>query len=236
MPRSLSDGAGRDCGQTASTTGRRIFCGLTDPADQAAFRQWFTAIADYQAVRPKAEVPQRNHRLRQPAALRLSRSAQAAQRGMVCGDRHEVAHCPGRFAHGIILIHRWARGCFASGREALKPTDASERGLCAVCRREDAGASATPISSAAMCGRRSRAILLFYRQFGQSSPWHSMIVTRVGGEPAVVYDTGTDHGKAGELRRVAGGVAGPSAGAVAAGAGEPEFLRRLPMEYSARNL
>jgi uncharacterized protein YfaT (DUF1175 family) len=44
--------------------------------------------------------------------------------------------------------------------------------------------------------------LLFYRQFGQSSPWHSMIVTRIGGQPAVVYDTGEDHGKSGELRRV----------------------------------
>jgi hypothetical protein len=58
--------------------------------------------------------------------------------------------------------------------------------------------------------------LLFYRQFGQSSPWHSMIVTRIGGQAAVVYDTGVDHsphgprpvrgdpdhGKPGELRRV----------------------------------
>jgi uncharacterized protein YfaT (DUF1175 family) len=44
--------------------------------------------------------------------------------------------------------------------------------------------------------------LLFYRQFGQSSPWHSMIVTRVGAEAQVVYDTGTDHRRAGELRRV----------------------------------
>ena len=33
------------------------FLRLTDPADQAAFRQWFTLIADYQAIRPKSEVP-----------------------------------------------------------------------------------------------------------------------------------------------------------------------------------
>jgi uncharacterized protein YfaT (DUF1175 family) len=45
--------------------------------------------------------------------------------------------------------------------------------------------------------------LLFYRQFELSSPWHSMIVTRGGPEAAVVYDTGTNHGKPGELRRVA---------------------------------
>ena len=32
--------------------------------------------------------------------------------------------------------------------------------------------------------------LLFYRQFGQSSPWHSMIVTEIGGAPAAVYRHG----------------------------------------------
>ena len=33
------------------------FLRLTDPADQAAFRRWFTLIAEYQAIRPRAEVP-----------------------------------------------------------------------------------------------------------------------------------------------------------------------------------
>src|ERR1700757_161381 len=33
------------------------FLRLTDPADQAAFRQWFTAIAEYQTIRPRADVP-----------------------------------------------------------------------------------------------------------------------------------------------------------------------------------
>ncbi len=33
------------------------FLRLSDPADQAAFRRWFTLIAEYQAIRPKAEVP-----------------------------------------------------------------------------------------------------------------------------------------------------------------------------------
>jgi hypothetical protein len=33
------------------------FLRLNDPADQAAFRRWFTLIAEYQAVRPKAEIP-----------------------------------------------------------------------------------------------------------------------------------------------------------------------------------
>src|SRR5580658_3386439 len=33
------------------------FLRLTDPADQAAFRRWFTFIAEYQAIRPRAEIP-----------------------------------------------------------------------------------------------------------------------------------------------------------------------------------
>ena len=40
--------------------------------------------------------------------------------------------------------------------------------------------------------------LLFFHQFGQSSPWHSMIVTRIGSEPGVVYHTGPDRGVLGE--------------------------------------
>jgi hypothetical protein len=44
--------------------------------------------------------------------------------------------------------------------------------------------------------------LLFYRQFGHGSPWHSMIVTRGGGGAVVLYHTGPDHGRPGEMRRV----------------------------------
>jgi len=33
------------------------FLRLADPADRAAFRRWFTLIAEYQAIRPRAEVP-----------------------------------------------------------------------------------------------------------------------------------------------------------------------------------
>ena len=45
--------------------------------------------------------------------------------------------------------------------------------------------------------------LLFFRQFGQSSPWHSMIVVQSGPQARVVYDTGPDHGSPGEMRRMA---------------------------------
>ena len=44
--------------------------------------------------------------------------------------------------------------------------------------------------------------LLFFRQFGQSSPWHSMIVAESGEQSRVVYHTGPNHKAPGELRRV----------------------------------
>ena len=58
--------------------------------------------------------------------------------------------------------------------------------------------------------------LLFYRQFGQSSPWHSMIVTRSGAAAEVVYDTGPDHGQSPHGRRPVRG-----------GPGQPGELRRV---------
>ena len=61
-------------------------------------------------------------------------------------------------------------------------------------------------SNAFLLSRDVRAALpgdlLFYRQFGRASPWHSMIVARGGSAGVVVYDTGADHGVPGELRRV----------------------------------
>jgi hypothetical protein len=33
------------------------FMRLSDPSDQAAFRRWFTTIAEFQAERPRADVP-----------------------------------------------------------------------------------------------------------------------------------------------------------------------------------
>ena len=60
-----------------------------------------------------------------------------------------------------------------------------------------------PILSAATCAQAQPGDLLFYRQFGQSSPWHSMIVDpRRAARPRWSIDTGTDHGQPGELRRV----------------------------------
>ncbi len=182
------------------------FLRLTDPADQAAFRQWFTSIAGYQAVRPRADVPAE---INDCASLLRYAYREALKRhddSWFAATGIEVAALPGeirawRYPDTPLgaLLFRVRPGSFEHG-------DVSNGAFA-----QFADAKTLVERNAHLVSRDVREAqpgdLLFYRQFGQSSPWHSMIVTRIGGEAAVVYDTGplgeNAHGKAGELRRVA---------------------------------
>ena len=177
------------------------FLRLGDPADQAAFRKWFTAIADYQAVRPKAEVPSEitdcasllRYAFRE--ALRRHDDTWFAATGM------EVAALPGEIRAWHYPETPLGAGLFRVRDGRFEPSDAADGAFA-----QFADAKTLVERNAYLVSRDVREAqpgdLLFYKQFGQSSPWHSMIVERVGGQAAVVYDTGEDHGKAGELRRV----------------------------------
>jgi len=62
VPLTMRTSAAHRFGDAAEWTdsygdGTPEFLRLRDPADQAAFRRWFTLIADYQAIRPKSEAP-----------------------------------------------------------------------------------------------------------------------------------------------------------------------------------
>ncbi len=115
----------------------------------------------------------------------------------------EVAALPGEIRAWRYPETPLGAGLFrVSAREALKPRTPPTEPLRSL-RTQKLLSSAMPTSSAANVREAQPGDLLFYRQFGQSSPWHSMIVTRIGGQAAVVYDTGADHGRTGELRRVA---------------------------------
>jgi uncharacterized protein YfaT (DUF1175 family) len=107
-----------------------------------------------------------------------------------------------RFARGAIRIRRWDRGAVSGAAGSFEAADAADGAFA-----QFADAKTLVERNAYLVSRDVRRALpgdlLFYRQFGQSSPWHSMIVTRVGGQAAVVYDTGEDHGKPARLRRVA---------------------------------
>ena len=177
------------------------FVRLTDPADQAAFRRWFTLIAEYQAQRPPAQMPAE---ITDCASLLRYSYREALKRHDEIWFQTsgiEVAAPPGE-------IRAWSYPHSPLGTALFRVTPGafSADDLTDGAFAQFADAKTLVERNAHFVGRDVRAAepgdLLFYRQFGQSSPWHSMIVTRNGAAAEVVYDTGPDHGKPGEIRRV----------------------------------
>ncbi|HEV2487278.1 MAG TPA: DUF1175 family protein [Terracidiphilus sp.] len=192
------------------------FLRLSDPADQAAFRRWFTLIAEYQAIRPKAEVPAE---ITDCASLLRYSYREALKRhdeNWFTTSGMEVATPPGEVRAWSYPHSPLGTALFRVRPRAFEAEDVSNGAFA-----QFADAKTLVERNAYLVSRDVRQALpgdlLFYRQFGQSSPWHSMIVARVGAEAAVVYDTGEDHsphgrrpvrgdpdhGRADELRRVA---------------------------------
>jgi uncharacterized protein YfaT (DUF1175 family) len=177
------------------------FLRLADPADQAAFRKWFTLIADYQAIRPKAEIPPE---ITDCAGLLRYAYREALKRhddSWFMATGIEVMALPGE-------IRAWRYPDTPLGanlfRVSPSPFDPADLTNTAFAQFADAKTlvelNAYPVTRDVR--EAEPGDLLFYRQFGQSSPWHSMIVTRIGSEPGVVYHTGPDHNTPGEIRRV----------------------------------
>ena len=178
------------------------FLRLKDPADQQAFRQWFTLIADYQAVRPAPDVPKE---ITDCASLLRYSYREALKRhdaGWFMDSGIETTALPGEIREWHYPDTALGAGLFRVRPGDFEPADAVNGAFA-----QFADAKTLVERNAYLVSRDVRQAqpgdLLFYRQFGQSSPWHSMIVTHVGRDAAVVYDTGEDHGRAGELRRVA---------------------------------
>jgi len=177
------------------------FLRLADPADQAAFRRWFTLIAEYQAIRPKAQIPAE---ITDCASLLRYAYREALKRhdqGWYRTTGMEVAAPPGEIRAWSYPDTPLGASLFRVRPGAFEPSDIGDGAFA-----QFADARTLVERNAFFVGRDVRRALpgdlLFYRQFGQSSPWHSMIVTGIGSEAAVVYDTGPDHGQAGQLRRV----------------------------------
>jgi uncharacterized protein YfaT (DUF1175 family) len=177
------------------------FLRFSDPADQSAFRQWFTLIADFQAVRPRDEVPAE---ITDCASLLRYAYREALKRHNAAWFQNtgiEVVALPGEIRAWHYPDTPLGMGLFRVRPGSFEAADASNGAFA-----QFADAKTLVERNTYFVSRDARQAeagdLLFYRQFGQSSPWHSMIVTRIGGQAAVVYDTGTDHGKPGELRRV----------------------------------
>ncbi|MBS1805626.1 MAG: DUF1175 family protein [Acidobacteria bacterium] len=177
------------------------FLRLNDPADQAAFRRWFTLIAEYQAVRPAEDVPAE---IIDCASLLRYSYREALKRhddSWFVDTRIEVQAPPGEIRAWTYPRTPLGTGFFRTKPGPFLPSDLADGTFA-----EFADARTLVERNAYLISRDVRAALpgdlLFYRQFGQSSPWHSMIVSRIGTDAAVVYDTGPDHRRPGELRRV----------------------------------
>ena len=177
------------------------FLRLTDPADQAAFRRWFTLIAEDAAARPKQDVPTEITdcasllRYSYREALRRHDDAWLAASGVNDGAP------PGE-------IRKWHYPDTPLGLALFRglPGQFTAADLDTGAFAQFADAKTIVERNTFLVSRDVRAALpgdlIFYRQFGRASPWHSMIVTRAGTGAVVVYHTGPDHDKPGELRRV----------------------------------
>jgi len=177
------------------------FLRLSDPADQQAFRNWFTLIAGYEAIRPGDQVPAE---IADCAGLLRYAYREALKRHddtWFQATNMDLQALPGEIRAWHYPNTPLGTGLFRVRPGSFEAADVSN------------GAFAQFADARTLVERNAYFVsrdvlqakpgdLLFYRQFGQSSPWHSMIVTRIGAKAAVVYDTGPDHGKAGELRRV----------------------------------
>jgi uncharacterized protein YfaT (DUF1175 family) len=177
------------------------FLRLADPSDQAAFRRWFTLIAEYQAIRPKNEVPAEIIdcasllRFSYREALKRHNETWFLTTGM------EISAPPGE-----IRAWHYPDTPLGAALFRVKPGAFEAGDLKSGAFAQFADAKTLVERNAYFVSRDVHQAqlgdLLFFRQFGQSSPWHSMIVAEAGTQARVVYHTGPDHNKPGELRRV----------------------------------
>jgi len=179
---------------------------LDSAADREAFRGWFTAIAEYEAVRPAEQVPAE---ITDCAAL-----LRFAYRGAL--QRHNAVWLAQNGLEGLAPLPSVAKYAYPRtpvGAALFRVAPPGPMGDDKSSFAEFADAKTLWRFNAFLVSRDVRLArpgdLLFYRQLAQHSPYHSMIfigpsrLSGSAGEGAiVVYHTGPVGKSAGEIRRV----------------------------------
>jgi len=210
-PRSTGSGQGPSEFSDRFSDGTPDFLRLDTPADQEVFRRWFVLIAEFQALRPAAELPREINdcaallRYSYRNALREHDAAWSREAGLVppfALSSLEKYHYPVtplsaaifRIRPGRFLAEDRNNGTFAEFADARTLKDFNTHFLSRDIRAARPGD------------------ILFYRQLEQNSPFHTMVFVghspwaNAGGpaisEDAIVYHTGPIGKAPGEMRRL----------------------------------
>ena len=180
------------------------FLRLDSPTDRDAFRRWFSEIAEFQALRPPAELPGEIDdcaallRYSYRNALRPHDAAWLKETGLagVAGGGIEKYAYP--FTPLGASLFRVKSGDFRA--DDVHNGDFAEFADAATLRGYNTYFVSRDV-------RKARAgDLLFYRQLEQHTPYHSMVFigrSRLAdaGDDVIVYHTGPIDGGRGEMRR-----------------------------------
>ena len=183
------------------------FLRLDSAADRAAFRQWFTAIAEYQALRPVAELPAE---INDCAAL-----LRYAYRGALHAHNEpwlEENKLEALASFPSVKKYAYPHTPLGAGLFRIRPGSPGEKLKDSFAEFADAR---TLIQLNTFLVSRDVHLalpgdLLFYRQLEQNSPYHSIVFVgrsqlipgEGGGDPIVVYHTGPIDKSPGEMRRI----------------------------------
>ena len=196
--------------QDSFNDGTPGFLRLNSPPDQQAFRNWFTLLAEFQALRPPTEVPSEISdcaallRYAYRNALRKHDRAWFSEnqiKPLTAQPSVEKYHYPLTPLHAAL---------FRVQPGAFRMTDLTDGTF-----SEFADAKTLESLNTHLISRDARMArpgdLLFYRQLEQDSPFHSMVFVgrsqwidrgMESAEDIVVYHTGRINGHPGEVRRL----------------------------------
>jgi hypothetical protein len=194
----------RLAGHDSFQDGTPDYLRLDSLADREAFRRWFTAIAEYQALRTQEELPAEI--VDCAALLRYSYRSALHLHTL---DWLKENNLEGLAALPSVRKYAYPRTPLGAMIFRIKPA-AEGDGITSFS--EFADAKTLMRHNAFLVSRDVHAAqpgdLLFYRQLQQNSPYHSMIFVGHSqlqpaddGDDAVVYHTGPMGKKSGEMRR-----------------------------------